>query len=357
MRPYWSKRLENITPYVPGEQPKDGVFIKLNTNENPYPPSPAVLKAIAEAADDGLRLYPKPECEDVRAAIADYYALKPEQVFVGNGSDEVLAMAFLAFFSPEDQIAFPQISYSFYPVYAELFGIPYDAVSLREDYTLDISVFDGDYKGIVFANPNAPTGIELPKAQVEALLQKHADIPVIVDEAYVDFGGESAVDLIERYPNLLIIQTFSKSRSLAGLRAGFAMGQENLIQALDAVKNSFNSYTVDRLAQAGAAAAMRDTACFEQTRHKIMATRERSTHTLEQLGFTVLPSKTNFIFATHPEKDAAALFAALRERKILVRYFAKPEIDRFLRISIGTDEEMDALIEALKEILAKGSES
>ncbi len=353
MRPYWSKRLADITPYVPGEQPKNGAFIKLNTNENPYPPSPAVLKAISDAADGGLRLYPKPECEDVRAAVAEFYHLQPEQVFVGNGSDEVLAMAFLAFFSPEDKIAFPEISYSFYPVYADLFAIPYEAVPLREDYTLDPAVFDGDYKGIVFANPNAPTGIELPKAQVEALLQKHADIPVIVDEAYVDFGGESAADLIDRYPNLLIVQTFSKSRSLAGLRAGFAMGQKNLIEAINSVKNSFNSYTMDRLAQAGAAAAMRDTAYFEQTRRKIMATRERSTAAMERLGFTVLPSKTNFIFATHPDKEAAALFRALRERNILVRYFAKPGIDRFLRITIGTDEEMDALIGALEQILAE----
>ena len=353
MRPYWSKRLADITPYVPGEQPKNDVFIKLNTNENPYPPSPAVLKAIFDAADGGLRLYPKPECEDVRAAVAEFYHLQSEQVFVGNGSDEVLAMAFLAFFSPEDKIAFPEISYSFYPVYADLFAIPYEAVPLREDYTLDPAVFDGDYKGIVFANPKAPTGIELPKAQVEALLQKHADIPVIVDEAYVDFGGESAADLIDRYPNLLIVQTFSKSRSLAGLRAGFAMGQKNLIEAIDAVKNSFNSYTMDRLAQAGAAAAMRDTAYFEQTRRKIMATRERSTAAMERLGFTVLPSKTNFIFAAHPDKEAAALFQALRERNILVRYFAKPGIDRFLRITIGTDEEMDALIGALEQILAE----
>lgn len=353
MRPFWSRRLAEIKPYVPGEQPRDGVYIKLNTNENPYPPSPAVLHAIAAAADGGLRLYPDPECREVRAAIAGYYGLNAEQIFVGNGSDEVLAMAFLAFFSPEDKIAFPAISYSFYPVYADLFSIPYDAVALREDYTLDLSAFDGAYQGVVFANPNAPTGIALPLEQVEALLQKHSDRLIIVDEAYVDFGAESAAALIDTYPNLLVIQTFSKSRSLAGLRVGFALGQENLIQALDAVKNSFNSYTVDRLAQAGAVAAMEDRAYFEQTRRQIMATRERSVRALEHLGFSVLPSQTNFLFATHPEREAASLFAALRARKILVRYFSGPLLNRFLRITVGTDDEMDALVAALEEILAE----
>ena len=351
MNPYWSKRLAQITPYTPGEQPKDGTFIKLNTNENPYPPSPEVLRAIAAAAGAELRLYPKPECDDVRAAIAAYYNLRPEQIFAGNGSDEVLAMVFLAFFSPEDRIAFPRISYSFYPVYADLFAIPYKAVPLEKDYTLNPQAFRKDFRGIVFANPNAPTGIAMPLAQVEQILKEHPDIPVIVDEAYVDFGGESAVALIDRYPNLVVVQTFSKSRSLAGLRAGFAMGQAPMIEAINAVKNSFNSYTMDCLAQAGAAAAMRDTAYFEQTRRKIMATRERSTKALEALGFTVLPSKTNFIFVTHPEKAASELLAALRERKILVRYFSSPEIDRFLRITIGTDAEMDALTETLREIL------
>ena len=353
MRSFWSDLLAELTPYVPGEQPKDGVYIKLNTNENPYPPSPAVLRAIAAAANGGLRLYPDPECRAVRTAIAEYYGLNAEQVFVGNGSDEVLAMAYLAFFSPEDKIAFPAVSYSFYPVYADLFAIPYDAVALREDYTLDLSVFDGAYQGVVFANPNAPTGMALPLEQVEALLQKHPDRLVIVDEAYVDFGAESAAALIHTYPNLLVIQTFSKSRSLAGLRVGFAMGQENLIRALDTVKNSFNSYTVDRLAQAGAAAAMEDRAYFEQTRRQIMATRERSTQALERLGFSVLPSQTNFLFVTHPKREASALFAALRARKILVRYFSGPRLNRFLRITVGTDEEMDALAAALEEILAE----
>ena len=351
MNPYWSKRLEGVEPYVPGEQPREGQFIKLNTNENPYPPSPGALRAIADAASDALRLYPKPECDELRQTIADYYGLSAESVFVGNGSDEVLAMAFLAFFSPEDRIAFPAISYSFYPVYADLFQIPYEAVPLREDFTLDIDVFRGDYRGIVFANPNAPTGIELPRPQVEQILCDHPDIPVIVDEAYVDFGAESAAALIERYPNLLVIQTFSKSRSLAGLRVGFALGQPHLIQAINTVKNSFNSYTLDLLAQAGATAAMEDRDYFEQTCRKIIATREWSTAELEKLGFTVLPSKTNFLFASHPDKDAAELFAALRERHILVRYFQKPIIDRFLRITVGTDEEMEKLIQALKEIL------
>lgn len=351
MNPYWSKRLDGIDPYVPGEQPKDGVFIKLNTNENPYPPSPAVLEAIQAAADSGLRLYPKPECDNVREAIADYYHISPDQVFAGNGSDEVLAMAFLAFFSPEDQIVFPKVSYSFYPVYAELYGIPYDAVELNADFTLNTDAFCGNYKGIVFANPNAPTGIAISLEQVESILKAHEDALVLVDEAYVDFGAESAVKLIDRYPNLLVVQTFSKSRSLAGMRAGFAMGQENLIRAINTVKNSFNSYTMDRLAQVAAIAAMRDTAYFEETCRKIMATREHSVAVLKKLGFQVLPSSTNFIFATHPERDAKELFAALREKKILVRYFAKPGIDQFLRITIGTDEEMNVLLSAMEAIL------
>ena len=351
MNPYWSKRLRHIVPYVPGEQPKDGGIIKLNTNENPYPPSPAALEAISDAAGEGLRLYPEPGGEIVRQAVAEYYGLSPQQVFVGNGSDEVLAMAFLAFFSPEDLIAFPEISYSFYPVYADLFAIPYTMVPLRPDYTLDIQVFDGAYRGVVIANPNAPTGIALPLSQIERLLQKHPDIPVLVDEAYVDFGAQSAVGLIDRYPNLLVIQTFSKSRSLAGLRVGFAMGQTHLIQALDTVKNSFNSYTLDRLAQAGAAAAMRDRAYFEQVCAKIITTRERSIRALKALGFQVLPSQANFVFVSHPDCPAQELFAALRQRKILVRYFQRPGIDRFLRITIGTDADMDALLAALGEIL------
>ena len=351
MNSYWSRRLAHLVPYVPGEQPEEGSFIKLNTNENPYPPSPRVLEAITAAADGALRRYPKPECGDLRDAIAEFYGLGPEQVFVGNGSDEVLALAFLAFFAPEDRIAFPKISYSFYPVYADLFAVPYDAVALREDFSLDAGVFAGDYKGIVFANPNAPTGMAMPLDQVEQILREHTAALVVVDEAYVDFGGESAVGLVERYPNLLVVQTFSKSRSLAGLRIGFAMGQQPLIEALSTVKNSFNSYTLDRLAQAGAADAMRDRAYFEDTCRRIVATRERSAQALKELGFFVLPSKTNFLFAAHPEQDAGALFAALRERKILVRYFNTPGIDRFLRITVGTDAEMDALLSALGDSL------
>ena len=353
MNPYWSRRLADVEPYVPGEQPKEGQYIKLNTNENPYPPSPKALAAIAAAAGEGLRLYPAPECGCLCRAIADFYGLTPEEVFVGNGSDEVLAMAFLAFFSPEDRIAFPAVSYSFYPVYARLFDIPYDAVELREDFTLDPSVFRKEHRGIVFANPNAPTGIALPLEEVEQILRAHRDVPVIVDEAYVDFGADSAVGLIGEYPNLLVIQTFSKSRSLAGLRVGFALGQPHMIAALDTVKNSFNSYTLDRLAQAGAAAAMEDQEYFEATRQKIIATRTWSAETLEKLGFTVLPSKTNFLFASHPEASAAALFGALRQRHILVRYFNKPIVDGFLRITVGTDEEMKALLCALEEILGR----
>lgn len=353
MRSFWSDRLAELTPYVPGEQPKDGVYIKLNTNENPYPPSPAVLRAIAAAANGGLRLYPDPECRAVRTAIAEYYGLNAEQVFVGNGSDEVLAMAYLAFFSPEDKIAFPAVSYSFYPVYADLFAIPYDAVALREDYTLDLSVFDGAYQGVVFANPNAPTGMALPLEQVEALLQKHPDRLVIVDEAYVDFGAESALKLVEKYENLLVVQTFSKSRSLAGMRIGFAIGNPVLIKYLNDVKYSFNSYTMDQTALSCGVAAVKDEAYFQETTDKIKKTRENAKVELAKLGFSFPDSKANFLFITHPEYQAKDLFKALREEGIYVRYFAQPRIDNYLRVSIGTDGQMEALYAFLRQYMGK----
>jgi histidinol-phosphate aminotransferase len=350
MDKYWSSRLKNVEPYVPGEQPKDGAFIKLNTNENPYPPSPKALEAIRAAACDTLRLYPKPEYDGLREAAAEAFGLEPEQIYAGNGSDEVLATAFLAFFAPGSRIVFPDISYSFYPVYADLFGIEYDTVPLRGDFTVDVEGMTEKSGGVVVANPNAPTGIALGLSDIEYILGKCPDRVVIVDEAYVDFGCESAVPLINRYPNLLVVQTMSKSRSFAGLRVGFAFGQKSLIDAMSAVKNSFNSYTLDRLAQAGAEASVRDREYFDMTRERIIATRARTSAELGKLGFTVLPSSANFIFASHRTVPAERIFTELRAMGILVRYFKKPRIDNFLRITIGTDDEMDALCAALRKI-------
>ena len=349
---YWSSRLDGMEPYVPGEQPKDRRYIKLNTNENPYPPSPKVLEAARAAVSADLRLYPDPEASALRRTLAAAYGLQPQQIFVGNGSDEVLAMSYLAFIGGEKPAVFPDVTYSFYPVYAALFHNACRIVPLRADFTMPLEELCRNDGCVILTNPNAPTGIALPLSDVERILQGNPDQVVIVDEAYVDFGTESAVPLVDRYENLLVIQTFSKSRSLAGLRIGFAFGCENLIQALNSVKNSFNSYTLDRVAMAAAKAAVEDAAYFEETRHRIMATRERTAARLRELGFTVLPSRSNFLFASHREKPARELFTQLKARGILVRYFDKPRIDNFLRITVGTDAEMDALLETLKELTA-----
>ena len=352
MKEFWSDRIRSLTPYIPGEQPKDRKFIKLNTNENPYPPAPGVLEAIRTNADASLRLYPDPEALQLRQALARAYGLKEEQIFVGNGSDEVLAFAFQAFFSQGDEIVFPDITYSFYPVYANLFGIRCRTVPLKEDFTIPVEQMQGS-NGVVIANPNAPTGIELPQSELRRILEANQDVVVIVDEAYVDFGGESALPLIRQYPNLLVIQTCSKSRALAGLRVGFAFGDANLIQALNCVKNSINSYTLDRLALAGATAAVEDQAYFDAQRSKVMTTRTRTTEELRKIGFQVLPSKANFIFIAHPTVPAKKLFAGLREKGVLVRYFDQPRIDNYLRVSIGTDQEMDAFLTAIRELIAQ----
>lgn len=352
MKEFWSDRIRFLTPYTPGEQPKDRKFIKLNTNENPYPPAPGVLEAIRTNADASLRLYPDPEALQLRQALARAYGLKEEQIFVGNGSDEVLAFAFQAFFSQGDEIVFPDITYSFYPVYANLFGIRCRTVPLKEDFTIPVEQMQGS-NGVVIANPNAPTGIELPQSELRRILEANQDVVVIVDEAYVDFGGESALPLIRQYPNLLVIQTCSKSRALAGLRVGFAFGDANLIQALNCVKNSINSYTLDRLALAGATAAVEDQAYFDAQRSKVMTTRTRTTEELRKIGFQVLPSKANFIFIAHPTVPAKKLFAGLREKGVLVRYFDQPRIDNYLRVSIGTDQEMDAFLTAIRELIAQ----
>ena len=349
MKEFWSGRIRDMIPYTPGEQPRDRKFIKLNTNENPYPPSELAIRAMREAVSADLRLYPDPECTQLRAAAADCWGVKPEQVFCGNGSDEILAFCFQAFFDPGRPVVFPKITYSFYPVYTDYFGLDRREVPMNPDFSDPVDLLCGNNGGVVLANPNAPTGIAVELDVVEKLLRANPDVVVIVDEAYVDFGAQSAVGLIDRYPNLLVAQTLSKSRSLAGLRVGFALGQENLIAALRCVRDSINSYTVDRVAQAGAAAALADRAYFDQTRQKVMSTRAWTARELERLGFTVCPSRSNFLFVRHPERPGKEIFDHLRQEGILVRRWDIPEIRDWLRISIGTDEEMQALISVLAE--------
>ena len=348
---YWSRRIRDIEPYVPGEQPKDRRYVKLNTNENPYPPSPKVAEAVAQMSASDLRLYPDPECAELRRSLADFYGLAPEQVFVGNGSDEVLAFSFLAFADDSTPAVFPDVTYSFYPVYGEFFENRCRIVPVNADFTIPLEELRKDDGTVVLTNPNAPTGIGLGLDDVESLLRANPNHVVILDEAYIDFGGESAAGLIPKYENLLVIQTFSKSRSLAGLRVGFALGNESLIAALGAVKNSVNSYTLDRLALAAAKAAVEDRAYFYDTCHRIAKTRETTNGKLRELGFSVLPSQANFVFAAHDRVPGKTLFRRLRERGVLVRYFDKPRIDNFLRITIGTDAEMETLLAALKTIL------
>jgi histidinol-phosphate aminotransferase len=351
MSKYWSEITASLVPYVPGEQPKDKKYIKLNTNENPYPPSPKVLKAIQEAANADLRLYPDPTCDALIHTIADYYGFSKKQVFVGNGSDEILAFAFVGFFSPSKPILFPDISYSFYKVYAKLYGIPYELVPLDDQFDIPVDRFHSSLGGVVIPNPNAPTAKYMPLDSVRTILENNKDQVVIMDEAYIDFGGESAVKLIGEFPNLLVVQTLSKSRSLAGLRVGFAFGSEELIDGLNRIKNSFNSYTLDRLALSGAIAAFEDQAYFEEITAKVIQTREATANRLRQLEFHVVESKANFVFISHPKLYAKQIFQELREKGILVRYFEQPRIDNYLRVSIGTDAEMDELLHALNQIL------
>ena len=352
MSRYWSEVVRGLTPYVPGEQPKVADLVKLNTNENPYPPSPQALAAIAAASGDALRLYPDPNADALKQAVAAFHDIRPAQVFCGNGSDEVLAFVFQGLLKQEMPILFPDISYSFYPVYCGLYGIAFETPALDAQYRIRTDDYLRPNGGIIFPNPNAPTGIALPLDEIERVVAANAQSVVVIDEAYVDFGGETAIALVDRYPNLLVVQTLSKSRSLAGLRVGFAVGHPELIDALERIKNSFNSYPLDRLALAGAVAAFEDREHFEQTRGAVIATRDAMTRELLALGFEVLPSAANFVFARHPQRAGAALAAALRERRILVRHFAKPRIDAFLRITVGTDAQAAALIAALKEILA-----
>ena len=350
MKEFWSKRIREMTPYVPGEQPRDRIFIKLNTNECPYPPSPRALEAIRAAAGDGLRLYPDPECLELRQTIARRYRVSQNQVFVGNGSDEILAFAFQAFFDPEREIVFPRARYSFYPVDAQHSGRNCRRVEMNPDFSVPVDALCGDNGGVVLANPNAPTGMALTLDEVERLVQSNPQAVVIVDEAYVDFGADSAVPLIQSYPNLLVVQTASKSRALAGLRVGWAMGNSNLINALRCVRDCFNSYTVDRVAAAGLKAAMEDEGYFQSIRGRVMAARDKTARRLSDLGFTVLPSRANFLFVTYPGLSGAALQDGLREKGILVRRWDDPVIADWLRITVGTDQEMDVLLRALSEL-------
>ena len=352
MSRFWSDVVKGLTPYVPGEQPKLAKLVKLNTNENPYGPSPRALEAIRAATDDTLRLYPDPNAERLKRAIAAAHGVEAGNVFVGNGSDEVLAHAFLGLLKQARPILFPDISYSFYPVYCGLYQVGFETIPLADDFSIQVDGYIKPNGGIIFPNPNAPTGCLVPLADIERLLQANTESVVVIDEAYVDFGGESAIPLTARYPNLLVVQTLSKSRSLAGLRVGFAVGHADLIEALERVKNSFNSYPLDRLAIAGAVAAFEDREYFEQTCNAVIATRKRLVGELQALGFEVLPSKANFIFARHPQHDAEKSALALRQRSIIVRHFRLPRIEQFLRITVGTDEQCAVLVAALKEVFA-----
>ena len=350
MSRFWSSVVHSLQPYVPGEQPKLDDLVKLNTNENPYPPSPRVLAAIAAATED-LRLYPDPRATRLRQTIAARYGVVADEVFVGNGSDEVLAHAFQGLLKQDAPLLFPDITYSFYPVYCGLYGVAYEAVPLDDAMRLRIADFRRPCGAILLPNPNAPTGIALSRDEIAALLAEHPDRLVVVDEAYVDFGAESAVPLVARHDNLLVVQTLSKSRALAGLRVGFAIGQRPLIEALERVKDSFNPYPLDRLALAGAVAAMEDDEWFEETRARIMAGRDALAQALAGLGFAVLPSLANFVFARHPDHAGATLAARLRDRGVLVRHFRHPRIEDYLRITVGTEDQSSRLIALLGELV------
>jgi histidinol-phosphate aminotransferase len=351
MSRYWSALVRELKPYVPGEQPRIADLVKLNTNENPYGPSPRALAAIAGEGSDSLRLYPDPEASALREALARYHGVRPEQVFVGNGSDEVLAHAFAALLKHDRPLLFPDITYSFYPVYCRLFGIAFETVALGENFAIQPRDYERPAGAIILPNPNAPTGVALTRREIEALLKAQPDIPVVIDEAYVDFGAQTAIPLVAEHPNLLVVQTMSKSRALAGLRVGYAIGNAALIEALVRVKDSFNSYPLARTAQAGAIASVEDEAYFRDRTAAVIASRQRMTAELSRLGFEILPSAANFVFARHPDHAGAALAQALRERAVLVRHFAAPRISDHLRITVGTDAQIDRLIGALAEIL------
>ncbi len=349
----WENNIRKVTPYTPGEQPKQSNVIKLNTNENPYPPSPMVLDALRQMTTETMRKYPDPTAWELVTAIAEEYQMRPEQVFVGVGSDDVLAMCFLTFFNSQKPILFPDITYSFYDVWADLFRIPYECPPLNENFEIVKEDYYKENGGVIFPNPNAPTGVQMPLADIEEILRHNQDVIVIVDEAYIDFGGISARGLLEKYENLLVVQTFSKSHCMAGMRIGYAFGSEELIRHLNDVKYSFNSYTMNEAAIRLGAAAIHDSMYLKETRRKIMATREYAKKELAQLGFSFTDSQANFLFVTHESCPARELFEALKAAGIYVRYFDKPRIDNYLRITIGTDEEMDALYSFLRRYLKR----
>ncbi|MFK5892018.1 MAG: histidinol-phosphate transaminase [Pseudomonadota bacterium] len=361
MSQFWSSIVNDLTPYVPGEQPKVDNLIKLNTNENPYPPSPNVLEVLKKTANNSLRLYPDPNADQLKQSLANYYQLKSDQIFVGNGSDEVLAHTFVALLKQDKPILLPDISYSFYPVYCQLFAVDYQQIPLDQNFQIDINDYIPDANiqnsalenngGIIFPNPNAPTGQLLSLQKIEMLLQKNKQSVVVIDEAYIDFGGESAVKLIDTYANLLVIQTFSKSRSLAGLRVGFAMGNSHLIEALERVKNSFNSYPLDQFAINGATAAIEDNGYFKQTIDKIISSRGYLIAEMESMGFQILPSSANFIFVSHPDYRVEELALFLRQQGIIVRHFKQQRIEQYLRITIGTQIECEALVKTLNKYI------
>lgn len=349
---FWSPEVRELEPYVPGEQPKIQNLLKLNTNENPYPPSPKVVEAVQAVLThqaDALRLYPDPDATALKHAIAKQQNIDVSQVFVGNGSDEVLAHIFKAFFLQDEPILYPDITYSFYPVYSQFFGTKTKEIPLNDNFEIEVKDYVQPNGGVIITNPNAPTSIALGLVEIEQILKANPDRVVVIDEAYVDFGAESAVSLVNRYENLVVCQTTSKSRSLAGLRVGFAIAQSHLIAALEAVKNSFNSYPIDRFAIAAAVASFEDQTYFEEQCQKVISSREKLVDELNALGFKVLPSKANFIFASHPSHDAGQLAQQLREQGIIVRYFNKPRINQFLRITVGTDEQNERLVQILKE--------
>ena len=348
---FFSKKADSILPYVPGEQPKDGVYIKLNTNENPYPPSKKAIDVLQKTDFSKLKLYPDPECINLRTAYSKILDVKPENIFVGNGSDEVLATAFQTFFMEKENILMPDISYSFYPVYSQLYNVNIKQIPLKDDFSIDINDYMVENNGIVIANPNAPTSLALSKEEIELLLQNNNDSIVLIDEAYVDFGGQTVVDLVNKYNNLLVVKTLSKSYSLAGLRVGFAIGNEEIINGMNKIKNSFNSYPIDMLAQIIAEEAIKDSEYLKENVNKIVNTRKWVSDELKALGFYVLDSKTNFLFISHSKKKAKEIFEKLKEKKVLVRYFNKERIDNCLRVTIGTDKEMQVFIEKIKEIV------
>ena len=352
MSRFWSRLTHDLKPYVPGEQPRIADLVKLNTNESPFAPSPHALEAIRGEAVETLRLYPDPQASALRAALATYHKVRPEQVFVGNGSDEVLAHVFAALLKHDAPLLFPDITYSFYPVYCRLFGIAHEAVPLDAAMQIRMADYRRPAGAIIVPNPNAPTGVALSRAEIVALLEEHPDIPVIIDEAYVDFGAETAMPLVASHPNLLVVQTMSKSRALAGLRVGYAIGDAELIEGLTRVKDSFNSYPLGRPAQAGAIASREDEAWFQASRARVIEGRNRLTDGLVRLGFDVLPSSANFVFARHPAHEGAALAAALRQQAVIVRHFASPRISDYLRITVGTDPQIDRLLSALSSIMA-----